>query len=590
MYPSGDNDIKKALERAEGLYEQRKQIMELAPEQAMEKILEHKHPAALVHSFAEQDFYFLIHEIGPEDCLPLLALASHNQWEYILDLEIWKHDRISTRDMTRWLDLLLNADSKRAIQWLFSEKIELIEFYLHHSLNIVIRAHDQDPSEFGEGFFTLDDTVYVRIVDLETDPDSDPSAKGHHHDFLSRFLTKLAQFDFIQYQKVLLETIYVLPAEVEEEAFRLRTVRLAEKGLLPFSEAVGIYQPMTPEEMEKKRFQLSRRGKRSADAMLYRMRSPLLPSEMADDDNMFSRSLKSGSIQDILPMAEAELAALCNQLISADRKAVRNKEQLRDVVKKACGYLSIGMEHIVENIPGVSKPITPEQMASVIERYPLSWIFRAGYGCALRLKWRAVDWHQASWYRAQNFALHFWDELRMGVLGGLLIKRPLFFDNYETGVIYREFNSGEDIEKTSGLLNQIIAMDRLLALMQIDDVLPVSKRALTYKNLLMTLWARNFLGLPEKVEAVAVRKFNPFFNELFMGTTDSETGDYRKIPPKMTTSFMNWLSIRSGLETHEFSLEVTQIIEDLFQEIESEYAMVRPKDLDPRFVNLFLLE
>jgi len=75
-----------------------------------------------------------------------------------------------------------------------------------------------------------------------------------------------------------------------------------------------------------------------------------------------------------------------------------------------------------------------------------------------------------------------------------------------------------------------------------------------------------------------------------MGTTDSETGDYRKIPPKMTTSFMNWLSISSGLETHEFSLEVTQIIEDLFQEIESEYAMVRPKDLDPRFVNLFLLE
>ena len=36
----------------------------------------------------------------------------------------------------------------------------------------------------------------------------------------------------------------VIPAEAEEEAFRQRNVRLAEKGLLPFEEAVGIYQPL----------------------------------------------------------------------------------------------------------------------------------------------------------------------------------------------------------------------------------------------------------------------------------------------------------------------------------------------------------
>ncbi|MCU0613948.1 MAG: DUF6178 family protein, partial [Desulfobacterales bacterium] len=277
-----DTDTKKAMQRAEELYEQRKQLLRLPPEQAMEKILEYKHPDALVHSFVEQDFYFLIHEIGPEDCTPLLAMASQSQWEHILDMEIWNQDRIATRDMTRWLYLLFNADPKRFIQWFLSEKTEIIEFYLHKSLNIILRIHDQDPSDFGDDFFTLDDTFYVRIVDSDEESDSDMLDKELKHQFLNHFLEKLADYDFIQYQKVLLETIHVLPAETEEEAYRLRTVRLAEKGLLPFSEAVGIYQPMTPEEIEKKLVQLSRGIKEPEDIILYRIRSPISPSDLAD--------------------------------------------------------------------------------------------------------------------------------------------------------------------------------------------------------------------------------------------------------------------------------------------------------------------
>ncbi|MFO8086094.1 MAG: DUF6178 family protein [Desulfobacterales bacterium] len=590
MHSIEDKNIKKAIERADELYHQRKQIMKLAPEQAMEKILEYRQPAALVHSFAEQDLYFLVHEIGPEDGLSLLALASKNQWEYILDMEIWKQDRISTQSMTRWLNLLLSADPKRTVQWLVSEQTELIEFYLHHSLNIIIREHDQDPSDFGEGYFTLDNTVYVRIADIGQEHETVQVDKELYHQFLNRFLAQLAQFDYDQYQKVILETIHILPAETEEEALRLRTVRLAEKGLLPSSEAVGIYQPMTPEEMEQKIGQMNLGLKGSEDAFLYRTRSPLSPSEAADGADIFSRSLKLSSLREILPRVQSEFASLCNQLISADRKAVQSKEQLKDVVKKACGYLSIGMEHLMKHRQGSGIKMTPDQMASMIEKYPLNWIFRAGYGCALRLKWKVQDWNRKSWYHAQGFGLTFWDEFCMGVLGGVLIKKPLFFDNYQTGVIYREFFSYSDIEKTSRVLDQIIDMDRLLSLMHFEDLLLASKRLLTYKNLLMTLWARNFLGLPEKAAPVSIEKFGPFFDKLFDEKPVSDVEDYRKIPVEMKTSFLNWLLDRSGLAFNEISRELGQILEELFQEIENEYAMVAQKDLDPRFVNLFLLE
>ena len=45
----------------------------------------------------------------------------------------------------------------------------------------------------------------------------------------------------------------MIPAESEEEQFRLRNVRLGEKGFLPFHEAVGIYQPLRPEKLPSAR-------------------------------------------------------------------------------------------------------------------------------------------------------------------------------------------------------------------------------------------------------------------------------------------------------------------------------------------------
>ena len=90
----GDTADKKTLERFETVRQKRQEILALPPKQAMEKILEDPQAAALVHSFPEQDFYFLIHDIVTGDSLPLLNLASNRQWEHIVDLEIWQRDQI----------------------------------------------------------------------------------------------------------------------------------------------------------------------------------------------------------------------------------------------------------------------------------------------------------------------------------------------------------------------------------------------------------------------------------------------------------------------------------------------------------------
>ena len=58
----------------------------------------------------------------------------------------------------------------------------------------------------------------------------------------------------------------------------------------------------------------------------------------------------------------------------------------------------------------------------------------------------------------------------------------------------------------------------------------------------------------------------------------------------MKTDFMGWLTHETGLTDYEISEKLGLVFEDLFAEIEAEYGRVAAKDLDPRFVQLFLLK
>jgi hypothetical protein len=152
-------------DRVRQLAESRRRILAGPSDKSMTAILEHPQPAALVHSFPEEDLHFLIHDIGLEQSLPIVALASNRQWEYLLDMEVWNKDQLDFQKAATWLQLLLAADPDRLVKWCFDEKLEFLEMYLFRNIELRVREADQFPSDFGDGFFTDDDTFYVRFVD-----------------------------------------------------------------------------------------------------------------------------------------------------------------------------------------------------------------------------------------------------------------------------------------------------------------------------------------------------------------------------------------------------------------------------------------
>ena len=571
---------KQLIERINRLQKKRDEILSLSPEKALDRILDDPNAVELVHSFPEQDFYFLIHDIGAEDALPLLSLASNQQWEHIVDLEVWQKDGTDTKSVTRWLNLILEADPQRFLRWVLEEKLEFVELYLFKNIEVRIREHDQDPSEFGNDFISIDGVYYVRFIETPTETESDKLSDEQRREFINKFSQRLADFDHRTYQNVLLEATHVLPAETEENNYRWRNVRLAEKGFLPFDEAIGIYQPLTPRDLKNR---LAKQFLRSSDSVAM-LPVPLYPYKMLKEDNHFTRALATIEPDDISQQIQTEFANLCNQIIVADHKTIRERQELREIVKKACGYISIGLERLSED----KKTVDPQRAAGLIAKHPLHQIFKVGFGSALELKWRAEKWLAQCWFAQAGLRLTFWGEQWLGVLGGLLIKKPLFYDNYETGVLYREFLSLDEIRETENSFNQIKAVDGLLSLMTIDLAPPSSYGFLTYKNLLLTLWARHYLGQSvKKLKPLALKQFKIFYDKLLPGEPDADQS--RTVPLKMKKSFLDWLSEDTGLKDYEITERVGQTFENLFVEIENEYGRVAAKNLDPRYVHLFLL-
>ena len=556
---------------------QRREILTMTPERALSTIVDHPYPVTLVQSMADEDFYFLVHHIGPDDALPVIGLASNQQWEYLLDMEGWHRDRISAHSMTQWLARLLKADSDRFTHWITGEKRNSFAFYLFRNIQLHIREYDQDPGEIGDDFFSEDQTYYIRLLPY---PEKEAPLQEERDQFLTDLLRRISVFDYPMYRNLLLESHSVIPAEAEEELYRLRSVRLAEKGILPLEEAVGVYQPLKAGDLPRRHRKPSNFDGRIVDS--YPL--PIARDQPPENVNLFARALAQIHDGGALQQLQAEFAGLCNQVIAADQVKIREKEALNQVVAKVGDYISIGLEK-VQSETGEDRPYAGP---ALIQTHLLEDIFRVGFGCALALKWKAEKWHRTAWFNSQGLGLSFWGESWMGVLGGLLLKKPLFYNQFKPGPLYHEFASLADIALIESELDAIIAFDDLLSLMDIEIGRSLPLGFLTSRNLVLTLWANHHLGLsgPGRPPiAMTMEQFRRFFNELWQD--DSRP---RRIGDTMRELFLQFLAQRSGLATYEITERMSAALEKLFAEIEQELGEVDSGDLDPRFIQMFLLQ
>ncbi len=568
------------------LRQQRHEIIVSDSEKALDMILDAPAPATLIQSFPDQDLYYLMHKIGPYDFIPVLSMATSQQWEYILDVEAWDNDRIDIDYMTKVFDVLYKADSQRLLRWAITKKPDFFEFYLFKNMVVKVREHDELPPEDFNDYITIDDKFYFRFPEKSKTSGDEPSKPGNSQEapeLIETMLKAVAQMDLSVFHGLLLETESVLPSEVEEEEFRLKNLRLAEKGFLPSHEAMGIYQPTKLDSLrERPKNSLLKHEEYDPDMPL----PPQFFSQFFKGDNLFVQSLKLFNQQTAL-ILESEIAALINKVISADKIKLKTKEDLEKAILKTCDYLNLGLEIIL-------KPeLKPELAKNVILKHFLEDIFRTGSRAGIKLKTKAVNWFRQSFTNTSNLPLSFLGENFLGVIGGLFLDRPLYFDNYKSGLLYKNFTSLSHITQTDKILDKIIAVDTILMTMDID-IKSFTQGVLTWKTLILTLWARDRLKLPSTLEPINLQIFKEFFIALFPDT-DINT---KNLNPKnldqtnqvQRDDLILWISEVSSINQDSLSENLIEVLTDLMQELEKEYSRVEPDNIDPRFIPHFLLK
>jgi hypothetical protein len=225
-----------------------------------------------------------------------------------------------------------------------------------------------------------------------------------------------------------------------------------------------------------------------------------------------------------------------------------------------------------------------ETAGNLIKKYFLEDIFRTGAREGARLQAMTRKWYETSFIAAKKLPLNFLGEVYLGIIGGLMIQRPMFFADYADKVLYRNFAGLSDIRATRRQLDEIICLDDFLNRLDVD-IATFTFGVLTYKSMILTLWVRDRMGLnhskPLSLAPIDISEFKDFFAQLF--GPDGSIGDTQ------AKDLGLWAAQASGMHEADLPTALQGILYRLLQELELEYGHVRTQDLDPRFMPMFLL-
>ena len=534
----------------------------LSGKEVLNRVLDHESPRQLIQQLPYDDFFWLVKKVGDDDCLPLLALASEDQWQYLLDLEVWRKDALDVERATLWIGRLQKADRKRLVRWFYGDGETIAWYHLFRSVQLEVRTADEI-YDLPNGFFSVDGIFYVRVLDKK------------QRDTIEELLRTMASEDHERYQALLLGISGVVPAELEEEMYRMRNVRLAEHGFLPFEQALSVYAPLDPGRLRSEESVEMRSQDFSHEDKLEL--APISPLHHAGGQNILA--LASSRITDnyMLDRIYLEFAGLCNQIFSADGLEYHELEALITTSRKAAGCLNIALEKLCgSDISSAEKLLRTNSLVS---------IFRVGFGLVLRLKWEIEHWLEESWFCAVGLDLSFWGDDWAETLEGLLKKKPRLYVAFEAGEEYKDFESLSELDYCGRVLNRVKVLDKLLE--KLAAVYPLDTKInddfqLTFRPLLFTLFASSLLKLEISPLGISPDQMKQLIGYLRAGETK---------PPYQMAGFeevfvRDFMAYASDLKPDDRAT-LKDTLHVIWQEFREEFQWIATGDLDKKFANFF---
>jgi hypothetical protein len=525
-----------------------------------------ENPERLVHQLPELELFLTVKEVGERDALDLISLTTPEQFQYLLDLDFWKKDRLDPERILNWIEILLESGENKVSQFIRSADPEFIALLLKKFLHVTTIEGDYLERMDRIPLFTLDQFYFIDFKGMRTREVFEPFLRIHY------------RIDGEGYRRLMESLICEIESELEEIGYRLRNGRLNEYGFPDLEEALEIYRFVNPDSLIAEvrippitgREEVGR--ERSVFYLTFQDEGPFLSSIFSKIDDPHE--------QDRL---RQEIAALCNKAIIAEAIDFPNIVAMERVVKKVHHYLNLGLQYLSKE---------EETKASVIVRsFPIQRLFQCGVSTTLLLRRKGESILKGPWFSGDQENLTFLDPPHLEKFEGILKKRP---EIYRNGM-FEDFKNLQDLKETETFLEFIETIANTLGerlnvsprdLKELDltGCHPEEWRGITFSTIFLTALANQILKGIFQFEAIEKARLKDLFSRIF------EKDEQGKGIVKMETrkGLREWLDSIEGEENkrqhlHAFGDFCLDLIEEQYGRIP------REEEIDPRFVKGLLI-
>ncbi|MEJ5347644.1 MAG: DUF6178 family protein [Desulfosoma sp.] len=426
-------------------------LMSLPAKERMEAIISRPDAEAVAAAMSDQDFYLTVKEIGPEDALPLLAVASLDQVTHVFDLEMWRKDRILPGPAIQWLDRLFRADPRRLLAWLYAADFELLVALFKKWIRVAQMPDETDPLE-ARDFLpknTLDDQYFWE------------TSYPQFEDLIRQVLSYLFETHYGFYKELMDHLLWALEPEMEEAAYRFHRGRLEDRAIPDYYDALEIYKPLNLEQIPLGKILM---GDRPEDERASPPAFALIPMP---EEGLLQRVLAQIDDPHLLDTLRWEMAAIANKIVVADGLAPDLPEDLREAAEKAAAMVNLGLDLLSSGNESLAR--------KGLEEVYLEHLFRLAqgkvYGVRKRLKALLRDGWLAEWPTGQTLLDSPWAER----VAALLLKTPKIYrlqDTERPRVVERFLQDRRDLHEAKECVAVVEALGPLFRTLGItaDDL------------------------------------------------------------------------------------------------------------------------
>ena len=339
------------------------------PRKRLDLVMADPLASSLVPRIPVEEFYYLVRGVGLEDSIDALRLASVEQLQGCLDLDLWDRDRLSTPRVLAWLEVLAELSPPVLARTIHALDIELIALVLGKHARVYDRTVGEAPDD--ESTYVVHRTADSAFV-VEFRTSNATAART-----LERFIMRLYDGDPDLARALLTEAKWGTTAELEEDSYRWRTARLADLGFPSYEDAVAVYREVDPSRPDVA-------PPASPSAPEARM-LPVPFAEALGGDSLLERALFEVDDAELLATLSAALVGFLNRVLVADRVDAADVDLVRETTARARDTVSLALDHLTGG--DVARATAMLSQIGFVELFRIGWSLTV----ALARRARALD-------------------------------------------------------------------------------------------------------------------------------------------------------------------------------------------------------